>query len=158
MNPRAVNLIVSAALLGSAASAQTPVPRLVVPAADSSVAAPEGHLLVQWELDGELPPGSRFELMTSRDSTFAGAAIISAEQDFASMVSGLPDGNTYVTVRLVGGDNGAGAWSEPGTIAVAYPARSLVTRLMLLGSVTLVVLVSVILFGHYRTRGESGAR
>lgn len=150
------------------------VPRLTTPPAGGVAEAPEGHLVVAWEpsagaaSDGAAseeaapPPGVHYQLQTAPEATldgdFSRARVLDVGPALASLVSGLPGGETRVRVRAVHGD-APGPWSEPGTIRVEYPDRSMVWKLMTLGTVTLLALLAAIVIGARRAGAtpESGA-
>lgn len=134
----------------SAATAQeSPQVRLLVPAVDAPAPAPEGHVLVTWEIPGAPPDDlSTFEIEYGENRDFRDAVRRNVGVDRASFLSGLPDGPTYVRVRALADGAPPGPWSEPGVIAVQYPGANVVRNLMLLGAATLLVLLTVIARGH----------
>lgn len=173
--PAALALLVAAAVAGvpataSAAPAASAAPRLTTPPAGGVAEAPEGHLVVAWEPAGGAaapgagtgpgaaaapPPGVRYQLQTAPEATLGGdlsrARVLDVGPALASLVSGLPGGETRVRVRSVV-DGVPGPWSEPGTIRVAYPDLGLVWKLMALGGVTLGALLAAIVTGARRAR------
>lgn len=156
-------LVVFAGTAGLATAAAAAAPHLTTPPSGGVAEAPEGHLVVAWEpaggapleVEASPPSGVRYELQTAPESTldgdFSEAQVIDVGPALASLVSGLPDGDTRVRVRAVT-DGGPGAWSEPGTIRVDYPDLALVWKLMALGTATLAALLAVIVIGARRAR------
>lgn len=139
--------------------------RIVQPDPSEPAAAPEGHLVVQWEpvVEGEVldvePGAFRYELRLSslKDGPDVPLDLqtLSVGDDRASFVSGLPGGPMQIRVRAVTRDGRTGPWSPPLRVEVNYPSRRTVALLMALGSLLLVATVVVIVTGHRRTVSAS---
>lgn len=120
--------------------------------------AGEGHVRLSWSDPGADGAGgqARFVLEQAGGADFAGARTRYEGVDTASFLSGLPAGMHYFRVGVVGGSGRVGEWSAPMVVTVRYPAMARVWVLMGTGLVCLVVLLTVVLGGHLRTRRESG--
>lgn len=147
----AVGLLARPLLAGFGSSEPLAAPEIENAPPDQSVAAPEGHLLVQWEY----PPSAAeiaFELQQDVDPRFPQPVSRRVGTDTASVLSGLPQGDVYVRVRAVGERGEKGPWSRPLQVDVSYPPAAWLGILMSLGIVLFASTVLLIWRGHRRSQ------
>lgn len=100
-------------------------------------------------MEGNTDP-IRFELQQARREDFAEASTRYQGLDRATYVSGLPSGDFYYRVRIIGKDNQPGAWSDTLVVRVEYVSMKLVFGLMAAGVVVFAATVLTVLTGHHR--------
>lgn len=125
---------------------------------EQSVAAPEGHLLVEWDYPrrgGDVV----FELQQDVDPQFSQPVSRQIGTDTASVLSGLPEGDVYVRVRALGESGETGPWSRPLQVEVSYPPALWLSILMSLGIILFISTLLLVWRGHKRSlsAGQLGA-
>jgi len=91
-----------------------------------------------------------YELQQSDDPAFEDAVTRYEGPDLAFFASGLPEGSHYFRVRAMAEDGRHPGWSPVMEVQVHYPSRERVLVLLSVGGLLFLVLVGVVMIGHWR--------
>ena len=124
-----------------------PIPAFDMPA-ENHIAA--GYIKLVWKLDGASEGTQRpaFELQESSSHSFESSKTIYEGPDFATYISGLPDGEYYYRVRVkTTPDLPANSWSSAVAVFVEHQSLQLAIWLFVLGGSVFLATVALIIYG-----------
>ena len=134
-------------LVGLELAAQLPVPAFEN---NSTEKTESGYIKLSWRL-GDVPTGSNavvFELQQSAQQDFTETKSVYRGPDYATFISGLPNGNYYHRVRTTTPDGTQHSnWSEPMLVQVQHHSLQLAFLLFGIGATVFLFTVGIVIQG-----------
>lgn len=143
-------IAVAASLLffiGTEVAAQLPAPVFENKPTELSES---GYIKLSWNLNGAKAPANNFnfELQRSVHQDFEQPISIYRGPDYATFISGLPDGNYYYRVRaIVKDDTQTSDWSAPVLVQVKHHSLALALLLCGIGAAVFLITVGIVVQG-----------
>ncbi len=109
-----------------------------------------GYIKLSWELDGTNTSANNFifELQRSAHQDFEQSAQTYRGPDYATFISGLPDGDYYYRARTIAIDGAQESdWSAPVLVQVKHHSLSLALLLCGIGAAVFLITVGIVVQG-----------
>ncbi len=113
-----------------------------------------GQIKLEWNLSGEIQneDSLQFELQEAQSKEFANPKTLYTGPNYASYLSGLPNGIYYYRVRIVNdAGNAASPWSEVVSATVEHYSKGLTYSLLSVGGVVFLLTIGVVVHGTIKT-------
>jgi hypothetical protein len=133
--------------IGTEAAAQLPAPVFENKPTELSES---GYIKLSWKLNGADAPANNFtfELQRSAHQDFEQSIPIYQGPDYASFISGLPDGDYYYRARVIAKDGTQTSdWSAPVLVQVKHHSLSLALLLCGIGAAVFLITVGIVVQG-----------
>jgi hypothetical protein len=127
-------------------TAQYTVPEFVPPSLEKTES---GYIKLSWRTE-EVQPDTAliFELQQADNPDFAPNTLIYRGKDYATFISGLPDGNYYYRLRCVSQESDKKSdWSRPKLVLVEHHALRLALLLFGIGATVFLLTVGIVIKG-----------
>lgn len=128
-------------------AAQYPVPEFVNPPTEKTES---GYIKLNWRTE-TAPPGIApfiFELQQAGNPDFDPNTLLYRGQDYATFISGLPNGIYYFRLRSVSpAGEGHGGWSEPLSLQVEHHSLRFAFLLFGIGATVFLLTVGIVIKG-----------
>ncbi len=110
-----------------------------------------GYIKLGWSLPADAVPlaNAQFELQQADNKEFKNPKVIYLGEDFATFLSGLPDGDLYHRVRSVS-ENESSDWSSTVVVKVRHHPLELALTLFGLGALVFAFTVGIVIQGVRR--------